>query len=66
MQKATVAMTKTVFVVLSLCLFPNTSDAAETVAAVEGFHFIDTSFENASPLDWEFDIQACFNQTACL
>ena len=44
-----------IVVVLSLCVFPKSSNATETFARVEGFQLIDTSFENASPLDWEID-----------
>lgn len=36
-------------------LVPALSAPAETIEPVEGFHFIDTDFENASPLDWQID-----------
>lgn len=51
----TPAVITALFVSLSLCLFAERSSAVEMVAPVEGFHFIDTSFDNASPLDWDID-----------
>ncbi|MFC1551544.1 M14 family zinc carboxypeptidase [Candidatus Latescibacterota bacterium] len=43
------------FALVNSCSAPESSDEVELVPPVEGFHFIDTSFENASPLDWEID-----------
>ena len=39
--------------VLQPAVHPGLSVGQELVPPIEGFHFIDTSFENASPLDWD-------------
>lgn len=41
--------------ILILALGSGLTFGQELVPPVEGFHFIDTSFENASPLDWDID-----------